>query len=178
MSLIKQHGLPVYKPKDGFKYPWAIDFFERHDSMVWHKTEYDLTKDVQDYAKADEREKKDIDNIMGLFTQNDVEAETGYETMLRIFKPTEVKLMLGSFLAREGTHFFNYANFAETIGLPDSSFTDFLDVPVMSTKIEYLEKAKVKKYEDYKAMGLSDAEVDREFRRAVARMLAVYAGGL
>lgn len=43
--------------------------------------------------------------------------------------------------------------------------------------MEYLDKAKVRKYEDYKAVGMSDAEVDREFRRAIARMLAVYAGG-
>lgn len=179
MSLIKlQTALPIYKPATGFKYPWAITHWEAHDTAVWHKNEYTLSDDIQDYAKASAEEKQDIDNIMGLFVQNDVEAGTGYETMLRIFKPTEVKLMLGGFLAREGTHFFNYANFAETIGLPDSVFTDFLDVPVMSTKIEYLEKAKVKKYEDYKAVGMTDAEVDIEFRRSIARMLAVYAGGL
>lgn len=86
--------------------------------------------------------------------------------------------MLGGFNAREGTHVFNYANFTDTIGLPESVYTEFLEIPVMSSKMEYLDKAKVRKYEDYKAVGMSDAEVDREFRRAIARMLAVYAGGL
>lgn len=98
--------------------------------------------------------------------------------MLRIFKPFEVYGMLSSFNDREITHVHNYANFTETIGLPDSVYSDFLDIPVMSSKTEYLEKAKVKKYEDYKSAGLTDAEVDREYRRGVARMLAVYAGGL
>jgi len=177
-NLIKQNGIPIYKPASGFKYPWAYEIWEQHDSMVWHKSEYDLSQDTQDYAKADPDEKKLINDTMQLFTQNDVSASSGYATMLRIFKPFEVYGMLSSFNDREITHVHNYANFTETIGLPNSVYSDFLDVPVMSSKTEYLDKAKVKKYEDYKAAGLSDAEVDREFRRAVARMLAVYAGGL
>jgi ribonucleoside-diphosphate reductase beta chain len=97
--------------------------------------------------------------------------------MLRIFKPVEVQAMLSNFNAREYTHIENYSLFTETLGLPNSIYSDFLDVPVMSTKTEYLEKAKVRKYEDYKQVGLSDAQVDHEFRRSAARMLAVYAGG-
>lgn len=177
-NLLRQRGLPVYKEATGFKYPWAIEYYKKHDVAVWHDSEYSLSQDIQDYAKASPQEKADLEAIMPLFVQNDVEATTGYEALLRIMKPMEIRLMLGSSLAREGTHVFNYANFVETVGLPDSTFTTFLDRPVMSTKIDYLEKAKVRKYEDYKAVGMSDAEVDKEFRRAVARMLAVYAGGL
>lgn len=177
-NLLKLNGIPVYKEPSGFKYPWAIDYFKLHDKMVWHESDYDLSQDVKDYAKASPEEKADINSIMRLFVQNDVMAGTGYSVMLRIFKPTEIQLMLGGFNGREGTHVFNYANFIETLGLPNSTFSDFLDIPVMSSKTEYLEKAKVKKYEDYKSMGMSDADVDREFRRAVARMVAVYAGGL
>ena len=178
MSLIKQHGIPVYKQPSGFKYPWAIEFYEAHDSMVWHKTEYSLAQDIGDYAKAGPEEKEFITQVMRLFVQNDVMANIGYHTLLRIFKPTEVLMMLGSFNDREGTHVFNYANFTDTVGLPDSVYTEFLEIPIMSAKTEYLDKAKVKKYEDYKAVGMSDSAVDKEFRRAVARMLAVYAGGL
>ena len=178
MSLIKLQGMPVYKTAQGFKYPWAIQAWEEHDAMIWHKSEYTLTKDTQDYAKASAKEQEDITKIMRLFVQNDVQAGIGYTTMLRIFKPVEVQLMLGKFLAREGTHVFNYANFIDTIGLPESVYTEFLDIPVMATKSEYIDKAKVKKYEDYKAMGMTDAQVDRKFRKAVARMLGVYAGGL
>lgn len=178
MSLLKQRGIPVYKTEQGFKYPWAIDYYKKHDIAVWHDHEYTLSQDIQDYAKASPEERKNLEDIMALFVQNDVEATTGYEALLRIMKPMEIRLMLGSSLAREGTHVFNYANFVETIGLPASTFTAFLDRPVMSIKMDYLEKAKVRKYEDYKAVGMSDAQVDNEFRRAVARMLAVYAGGL
>ena len=177
-NLLKVNGVPVYKPKSGFKYEWALKYYEDHDTMIWHKNEYSLTQDIKDYAKASPKERQTILDTMRLFTQQDVLAGTGYDTMLRIFKPTEVRLMLAGFNAREGTHVFNYANFTDTIGLPSSVYTEFLDIPVMSSKMEYMEKAKVRKYEDYKLSGLTDSQVDREFRRAVARMLAVYAGGL
>ena len=47
-----------------------------------------------------------------------------------------------------------YSLFTETIGLPNSVYTDFLDVNVMKTKTSYIDKAKVKKWEEYKAVGL------------------------
>jgi len=178
MSLIKLEGTPIYKPTTGFKYQWAYDLWEQHDSMVWHKTEYSLSQDTQDYTKASKEEKEFITNVMKLFTENDVMASTGYSTMLRIFKPFEVYGMLSSFNDREITHVHNYANFTETIGLSNAIYSEFLEIPVMSSKTEYLEKAKVRKYEYYKSVGMTDAQVDKEFRRAIARMLAVYAGGL
>lgn len=178
MNLLNNQGLPIYKTPQGFKYPEAIEFWNTHDKMVWHKDEINLSQDIKDFALASQKEKDFIINVMRLFTQNDTQASTGYTTLLRLFKPFEVTAMLASFLDREITHVQSYANFTDTLGIGDQVYTEFLDIPVMSQKMEYLEKAKVKKYEEYKAMGLSDAEVDKEFRRAVARMLAVYASGL
>jgi ribonucleoside-diphosphate reductase beta chain len=176
MSLIKIQGMPVFKPKEGFHYPWAWDYYKTHDRMYWSSDEINLGKDIQDFARADEAEATYITNVMKTFTSNEVFVETGYAILLRIFKPTEVQAMLSNFMAREFTHIENYSLFTETIGIKDSIYSDFLDVPVMSSKSEYVDKAKVRKYEDYKSVGMSDAQVDREFRRAIARMLAVYAG--
>lgn len=97
--------------------------------------------------------------------------------MLRVYKPMEVQAMLSNFMAREYTHIENYSLFTETIGLPNSIYSEFLDIPAMSLKTEYLDKAKVRKYEDYKSMGLSNMELDKVFRADVARMVATYAGG-
>lgn len=176
MSLIKQHGLPTFKPASGFKYPQFWDFYKKHDRIHWTAEEINLAKDIQDYNADTPANKEFIKSVMRLFTQNEVLVGHGYATMLRIFKPTEVQAMLANFNAREFTHIENYSLFTETIGIGDEIYTEFLDIPVMSTKCEYLDKAKVKKFEDYKAMGLSDAEVHKEYRRAIARMLAVYAG--
>jgi len=178
MSLLKTRGLPLFKTEKGFEYPEFWDFYVRHDRMHWTAEEINLSQDVIDFAKASDREKDYITKVMQLFTQNEVMvANVGYTTMLRIFKPNEVLAMLSNFNAREYTHEENYSLFTETIGLPNSIYTDFLDVPIMQTKTEYLDKAKVRKFEDYKADGMSNVEVDIAYRRAVARMLAVYAGG-
>ena len=176
-NLIRQNGMLTFKPNSGFKYPHFWEYYKQHDRMHWTAEETNLTKDVQDFQKASDEEKTYITNVMKTFTQNEVLVGAGYDTMLRIFKPVEVQAMLSNFNAREYTHIENYSLFTETLGLPSSIYSDFLDIPVMSSKTEYLDKAKVRKYEDYKKVGLSDAEVDKEFRRSVARMLAVYAGG-
>ena len=97
---------------------------------------------------------------------------------MSIFQPNELLLMWSEFNSRETIHQMSYALFTETIGLGDEIYTDFLNIPVMNTKMTYVENAKVKKYEDYKAMGLSNADLDREYRRDIAKMLAVYGGGV
>jgi len=177
MSLIKTYGLPTFKNEKGFHYPHFWEYYKLHDRMHWTADEINLSQDIHDITKASNEESKYINDVMRLFTTNEVIVGTGYAAMLRIFKPTEVLAWLSSANAREYTHIESYSLFTETIGLPNSIYTDFLEIPVMSTKTEYLDKAKVRKFEDYKAVGMTDADVDKEFRRAVARMLAIYAGG-
>jgi ribonucleoside-diphosphate reductase beta chain len=176
MSLIKIPGLPVFKPSTGFKYPQYWEYYKAHDRIHWTADEINLAKDLQDNTTASPEENEYLRKVLMTFTQNEVTVETGYAAMLRIFKPTEVHAMLSNFMAREFTHIENYSLFTETLGFNDSIYTDFLEIPIMSTKTEYLDKAKVRKYEDYKSMGLSDADTHKEYRRAIARMLAVYAG--
>lgn len=171
------NGIPTFKSKHGFRYPQFWELYKTHDKMHWTSDAISLAKDVQDFERASEKEKLDITNTMKLFTQQEVSVENGYAVMLRIFKPMEVHAMLSNYMAREFTHIENYSLFTETIGLPNSIYQEFLDIPVMASKAEYLEKARVKKYEEYKAMNLTDLQLDRVFRRDVARMLAVYAGG-
>ena len=176
-NLLKMNGIPTFKSAKGFRYPHFWEYYKQHDRMHWTADEINLSQDIQDFKKASPEEKEFITNIMKLFTQNEVIVGTGYAAMLRIFKPMEVQAMLSNFMAREYTHIENYSLFTETIGLPDSIYSEFLDVPVMATKTEYLDKAKVKKFEDYKAMNLSNSELDVVYRGDVAKMLATYGGG-
>jgi len=176
MSLIKQNGMTPFKTEKGFRYPQFWEYYKKHDRLHWHAGEITLAKDIQDFQNASKEEQEYIKGVLRLFTQNEVEVGKGYATLLRIFKPVEVQAMLSNFMAREYTHIENYSLFTETIGLPDAFYSEFLDIPVMSTKTEYVDKAKVKKFEDYKAMGLSEADTHKEYRRDIARMLAVYGG--
>lgn len=176
-NLIHLNGIPTFKGANGFRYPEFWEFYKQHDRMHWTSETINLSKDVADFARASEEEKVFITNVMKLFTQNEVVVGTGYATMLRVFKPMEVQAMLSNFMAREYTHIENYSLFTETIGLSNSIYSDFLDIPVMATKTEYLDKAKVKKYEDYKIMNLSNSDLDRVYRSDIAAMVATYAGG-
>lgn len=178
-SLLKANK--VFKP---MAYPEAFKHWEDHDKMVWHWDEVPLADDVIDFNRADDEEKAFITELLRLFTQNDVEVGDGYDTLLRIFKPTEVKMMLRSNSDRESTHVAAYSNFTEVLGFPDSFYSEFLDVPIMKDKIDYIEKAKVKKYEDYAQEWHDyehhnypdhDAYIDRRYRQDIIRMMAVYA---
>lgn len=176
-NLIHINGIPTFKSKHGFRYPEFWTAYKQHDRSHWVAEAISLAKDTQDYERASEKEKLDIMNTMRLFTQQEITVENGYAVLLRIFKPMEVQAMLSNFMAREFTHIENYSLFTETIGLPDSIYQEFLDIPAMSTKTEYLDKAKVRKYEDYKAMNLTEVQLDKVYRKDIARMLAIYAGG-
>ena len=171
------NGISTFKGANGFRYPEFWEFYKQHDRMHWTADEINLSQDISDFNKASNEEKEFITNVMRLFTQNEVIVGTGYATMLRVYKPMEVQAMLSNFMAREYTHIENYSLFTETIGLPNSIYSDFLDIPAMSLKTEYLDKAKVRKYEDYKSMGLSNMELDKVFRADVAKMVATYGGG-
>jgi ribonucleoside-diphosphate reductase beta chain len=174
MSLIKQTTkYPMYKP---MKYQFAYDYWKAHEKLHWTEEEVSLSDDIKDFNKGSKEEREFITNVLRLFTQNDIMVGAGYDVMLRIFKPTEVQMMLRTFANRENTHISAYALLTETLGFGDGIYSEFLEIPLMEGKTEYLDKAKVKKFEDYKADGMTNAEVDNQFRRAVARMLAVYAG--
>ncbi len=175
MSNLLKSESKIFKP---FKYPWCFEAYKTHEKMHWLPDEIPLADDVKDYNMDSARGQKFIEEVMKLFTTNDIAAGQGYDVLLRVFKPTEVQMMLRSFVARENIHIEAYSLFTETLGFSDDIYAEFLDIPQMNIKTEFLDKAKVKKYEDYKQMGMTDVEVDKQFRRAVARMLAVYGGGL
>ncbi len=175
--LNRNTALPVYRESHGISYPWAEEYTKLLMSMYWMFDSVDLGRDVEDFAKASKEERDFIINLLRLFTQNEVMVAHGYTKLASIFKPEEVINWLTYANGTEVTHKMAYSLLTETL-LPNTSvYLDFLDINVMATKTTYLDKAKVKKFEEYKAVGMTDAEVDWEFRRAVARMLAIYGGG-
>jgi len=62
------------------------------------------------------------------------------ERYARVFKPTEVKMMLASFSNIETIHVAAYALLLETIGMPESEFAAFYDYQEMRDKHDYMGK--------------------------------------
>jgi len=125
-----------YKP---FAYPWAMQMAENHEKMHWIHGEVSLDKDVKDWQmNLTKDEVGFITQVLKLFTQSDVQVGSNYTTfLLPTFKNNEIQNMLMSFAAREGIHQRAYAALIETLNLPDSEFTAFLEYKEMSDKIDF-----------------------------------------
>ncbi len=107
-----------YKP---FRYPWAYEFWRRQQQVHWMPEEVPLGEDVKDWAsKLNDQERNLLTQIFRFFTQSDVEVNDNYmERYARVFKPTEIKMMLAAFSNIETVHIAAYALLLETIGMPE-----------------------------------------------------------
>jgi ribonucleoside-diphosphate reductase beta chain len=137
----------AYKP---FRYPWAHDFWKRQQQVHWMPEEVPLGEDCKDWAnKLDDAERNLLTQIFRFFTQSDIEVNDNYmERYARVFKPTEVKMMLSAFSNMETIHVAAYALLLETIGMPDSEFSAFLEYEAMRDKHDFMQKFGVESNED------------------------------
>ena len=62
------------------------------------------------------------------------------ERYARVFKPVEVKMMLAAFSNMETIHIAAYALLLETIGMPESEFSAFLEFEALKAKHDYMQQ--------------------------------------
>jgi ribonucleoside-diphosphate reductase beta chain len=142
IELIKAPGLRTpsrsYKP---LRYPWAIDFWRRQQQIHWMPEEIPLGEDCKDWStRLTDAERNLLTQVFRFFTQSDVEVQDNYmERYARVFRPTEVKMMLAAFANMETVHIAAYALLLETLGMPDSEFAAFLDYSAMRDKHDYMQ---------------------------------------
>jgi ribonucleoside-diphosphate reductase beta chain len=142
IELIKTPGLLTpsrsYKP---LRYPWAIDYWRRQQQIHWMPEEIPLGEDCKDWStRLNEAERNLLTQVFRFFTQSDVEVHDNYmERYARVFRPTEIKMMLAAFANMETVHIAAYALLLETLGMPDSEFAAFLDYAAMRDKHEYMQ---------------------------------------
>lgn len=125
-----------FKP---FNYPWAYDAWLKHEQSHWMHTEVPMIEDVKDWKnKLNEQEKHFLTNILRFFTQGDVDVAGGYvKNYLPYFPQPEVRMMLTGFAAREALHVAAYSHLIETLGMPESTYNDFLEYEEMRAKHDY-----------------------------------------
>jgi ribonucleoside-diphosphate reductase beta chain len=136
-----------YKP---FRYPWAYEFWKRQQQVHWMPEEVPLGEDCKDWAaNLNDRERALLTQIFRFFTQSDVEVNDNYmERYARVFRPTEVKMMLSAFSNMETIHIAAYALLLETIGMPETEFSAFLDYQAMRDKHDYMQTFGVETHAD------------------------------
>src|SRR5881227_1120638 len=136
-----------YKP---FEYPWAFEYWKRQQQIHWLPEEVPLGEDCRDWAqKLSEHERNLLTQIFRFFTQADVEVQDCYHDKYgRVFKPTEIKMMLTAFSNMETVHIAAYSHLLDTIGMPESEYSAFLQYKEMKDKHDYLSTFGVENDED------------------------------
>jgi ribonucleoside-diphosphate reductase beta chain len=99
-----------------------------------------MSEDVKDWKqKLSIEEKQFLTHIFRFFTQGDIDVAGGYvRNYLPYFPQPEVRMMLSGFAARESLHIAAYSHLIETLGLPETTYNQFLDYQEMRDKHEYL----------------------------------------
>ena len=128
-----------YKPH---LYPWAYDAFVASEQMHWLWQEVPMLEDSNDWkTRLSEQEKDFLTKIFRFFTQGDVDVSGAYvKNYLPAFPQPEVRMMLSSFAAREAIHVAAYSHLIETLGMPESTYNEFLEYGEMVEKHEFFKK--------------------------------------
>jgi ribonucleoside-diphosphate reductase beta chain len=126
-----------FKP---FNYPWAYNAWLAHEQSHWLHTEVPMAEDVKDWKnKLTPPQKQFLTHIFRFFTQGDIDVAGGYvKNYLPYFPQPEVRMMLLGFAAREALHVAAYSHLIETLGLPDTTYNQFLDYQQMKDKHDYV----------------------------------------
>ena len=133
------HERSYFKP---FNYPWAYNAWLKHEQSHWLHTEVPMLEDVKDWKKKLTTEEKGfLTNIFRFFTQGDIDVAGGYvKNYLPNFPQPEIRMMLMGFAAREALHIAAYSHLIETLGMPESTYSEFLQYQEMKDKHEYFEQ--------------------------------------
>ncbi|MFQ5346548.1 MAG: ribonucleotide-diphosphate reductase subunit beta [Rhodothalassiaceae bacterium] len=155
MSLLEDRV--AYKP---FRYPWAFEAWLTQQRIHWLPEEVPLADDVKDWqTNLSDPERNLLTQIFRFFTQSDIEVNNCYmRHYARVFRPTEVQMMLAAFSNMETVHIAAYSHLLDTIGMPETEYSAFLEYEEMKAKYDYMQ-------------GFSASS-----RRDIATTLAVFGG--
>lgn len=145
MSLLD--AAPIYKP---FHYPWAYEAWHMQQKIHWLPEEVPLGDDIKDWRyNISDAERHLLTHIFRFFTQADIEVNNCYmRHYSRVFKPTEVQMMLAAFSNMETVHIAAYSHLLDTIGIPEVEYMAFLKYKEMKDKYDYMHQFNVESKTD------------------------------
>jgi ribonucleoside-diphosphate reductase beta chain len=137
MSLLE--ATPFYKP---FNYPWAYDAWLTQQRLHWLAQEVPMSDDVKNWKQdLTDQERHLLTQILRFFTQADIEVNNCYmKHYSRIFKSTEVQMMLTAFSNMETIHIDAYSHLLDTLGMPEVEYSAFMEYKEMKDKYDYMQQ--------------------------------------
>lgn len=141
--MLKKTSFQITDERNSFKpfnYPWAYLAWLKHEQSHWLFSEVPMLEDVKDWKKKlTDSEKNFLTHIFRFFTQGDIDVAGGYvRNYLPYFAQPEVRMMLLGFAAREALHIAAYSHLIETLGLPETTYNEFLEYAEMKEKHDYV----------------------------------------
>lgn len=126
----------AYRP---FQYPWAYEYWERQQNIHWLPKEIQLGDDKRDFLRFNPVLRNLIVSVFRMFTQADIDVQNNYHAVYqRIFKPTEVQMMLAAFSNMETIHIAAYSHLLDTLDLPETIYHEFLEYEEMRAKHDWM----------------------------------------
>lgn len=137
----------VYRP---FEYPHFFDFFQKQNQAHWLPIEVPMESDISDYRfNLSPEEKQLIVQILRFFTQSDIEVNNNYNTrLIPAFPKPEIKMMLSAFAAMESIHVWAYSYLNDSLGLPETEYSAFLEYEEMRNKYDFFQEFEIKTVQD------------------------------
>ncbi len=131
-----------YKP---FDYPWAYEAWLMQQRIHWLPEEVPMADDVKQWnTELNAAEKNLLTQIFRFFTQSDVEVNGAYlKYFTQVFKSTEVLMMMTSFANMETVHIAAYSHLLDTIGMPETEYSAFMEYSEMKDKYDFLHSVNV-----------------------------------
>ena len=101
-----------------------------------------MADDVKDWHRTiTPAERNLLTHIFRFFTQADVEVNNCYmKHYSQVFKPTEVQMMLAAFSNIETVHIAAYSHLLDTVGMPETEYSAFLNYKEMKDKYDYMQQ--------------------------------------
>lgn len=129
----------VFKP---FKFEWAYNAWLQHEQSHWLHSEIPMSEDLKDYrTRLSKNEQEFLTKILRFFTQGDLDIGAAYhDHYIPLFKNSEVRMMMSGFAAREALHVAAYSHLIETLGLPESTYNEFMQYQEMVEKHDYFKR--------------------------------------
>ena len=131
-------GRKFFKP---FEYEQFYERWKTHERSHWLPSEVPMHDDVNDWNnKLDETQKEFLTGLFRFFTQGDVDVAGAYcsEYLPNFCDTPEIAMFMASVAAREAVHIDAYSHLIETLGMPESTYREFLEYNEMKDKQEYL----------------------------------------
>lgn len=132
-------GRISYKP---FNYPWAFDFFQVQSELFWVPGEIALQNDIQQWnSRLTKSERHLLEEVQKFLASADTDVAGVYcDKYIPKLPLPEIRSALLSIANIEAVHQQSYALTIDTLGMSESAYSAFLEIPEMLDKHIFLTK--------------------------------------